>query len=185
MSDRIKEHILNFIFLAFGGAGTAVSGVAALIKYAELRACLKNASTRYPLEIYPELLTDFVFSIIILALFSVVFTLPWIRRKPKRLESVVLFFVGATGIVCFAKILISVVGTIEYNFAAEPHLNIIRTYWIAILGSTIPFLFFAALFVRALFVGLPVVCRRFQKRDSKFAEYVLEKAAEYKKRSGK
>ena len=185
MSDRIKERILIFIFLAFGGAGTAVFGVAALIQYAELRACLKNTSTRYPPETYPDLLADFVFSIIISALFSVVFTLPWIRRKLRRLESVVLFFVGAMGIVCFAKILISVVGVIEYNLAADPHLNIIRTYWVAILGAVIPFLFFAALFVRALFVGLPVVRRRFRKHDSKFAEYALQKLSEEKKRSEK
>ena len=185
MFNRIKGHIRNFIFLAVGGAGTAVSGVAALIKYTELRACLKNDSARYPLEEYSDFWADFIFSLIILTLFSVVCAFPLIRGKTKRLEPVVWFCVGAAGTVCFAKILILVVETIECNLAAEPHLNIIRTYWIAILGSTIPFLFFAALFARALAVSLPMVCCRLQKHDSNTAEYALKKMSEEKKRSEK
>ena len=148
MTDRIKEHIRNFVFFAVGGVGTLMSLLAALVKHTELRACLKNTSARYPLEKYPEFFADFIFSIVILALFSVVFVLPLIRKKLKRLEPVILFFVGAAGTACFAKILISVAETIEYNSTMEPHLNIIRTYWIAILGSMIPFLFFVSLPVR-------------------------------------
>ena len=147
MTDRIKEHIRNFVFFAVGGVGTFVSLLAALVKHTELRACLKNTSARYPLEKYPDVLADFIFSIVMLALFSVVFAIPLIRKKLKRLEPVISFFVGAAGIVCFAKILISVAETIEYNSTMEPHLNIMRTYWIAILGSTIPFLFFVSLLV--------------------------------------
>ena len=159
MSDKIKEHIRNFIFLAMGGAGTAVSGVAALIQYTELRACLKNDSARYPLEKYPNFSADFIFSLIILTLFSVVFAFPLIHGKTKRLKLVVWFCVGAVGTVCFAKILISVVGTIECNLAEESHLNIIRTYWIAILGSTIPFLFFVSLLFYSSY-GLIKRCRQ-------------------------
>jgi hypothetical protein len=150
MTDRIKENIRDFGFFAVGGVGTLVSLLAALVKHTELRACLKNTSARYPLEKYPDFLADFIFSIIILALFSIVFAIPFIRKKLKRLEPVILFFVGAAGTVCFVKILISVAETIEYNSTMEPHLNIMRTYWIAILGSTIPFVFFVSLLVFSL-----------------------------------
>ena len=150
MTDRTKERIRDFVFFAVGGAGTLVSLLAALVKYTELRACLMNTSPRYPLEKYPDFLADFIFSIVISVLFSVVFALPLIRKKLKRPEPVISFFVGAAGTVCFAKILISVAETIEYNSTAEPHLNIIRTYWIAILGSTIPFVFFVSLLVFSL-----------------------------------
>ena len=159
MTDRTKERIRDFVFFAVGGAGTLVSLLAVLVKHTELRACLMNTSARYPLEKYPDFLADFIFSIIILALFSAVFALPLIRKNMKRLEPIISFVVGAAGSVCFAKILISVAGIIEYNSTMEPHLNIIRTYWIAIFGSTIPFLFFVSLLVFS-FCSLIKRCRQ-------------------------
>ena len=147
MPDVIKERIRNLVFYGIGGIGTIVSFIALQIHIAELRAAKHNAGARYSSEKIGYHAEDVLFAGVILSLFLIILLSPRLRQRSKNAESITLFFAGLLGAMCFMKISFLLTEVICLNLKDDPELNIISTYWIAILSTAIPLLFFLVLFV--------------------------------------
>ena len=145
-STTAKEQIRNISFLIFGGIGSLAAFPAVLVTWSEYAASLHGVSRRFPPEKIAVYRNDLIFSLVILALFVFIMIYPLICRKLSRLYAV-LPIVGLTGLGSFIKIALEVAEVVKDNRMSDPELNVISTYGLAILSTTLSLAFFLSLFV--------------------------------------
>ena len=146
ISAATKERIRNLIFLIFGGLGTLAGTPAVLVAWSEYAAASTGTSLRFPPDKIAIYRNDLILSLVILGLFVFILIYPAIRKKTGSWLSATLPPVGLIGICCFVRIAIEVTEVVKYNLSSDPELNIIRTYGVAILATTVPLAFFSVLF---------------------------------------
>ena len=145
-SAATKERIRNLIFLIFGGLGTLAGTPAVLVAWSEYAAASTGTSQRFPPDKIAVYRNDIILSIVILGLFVFILIYPAIRKKTGYWLSASLPPVGLIGICCFVNVAIEVTEVVKYNLNNDPDLDILRTYGVAILATTVPLAFFMALF---------------------------------------